>query len=133
MFYKFFRNWFPVLIWAIIIFWLSSIPNLESGLKEDFILRKIAHILEYAILTFLLFRALRPEVDEFKPGKKELRAFSKALIWAVVFAFLYSLSDEYHQTFVFGREGTLKDVAIDSIGILVTAGIWYIKNRKIKH
>lgn len=125
---NFLKNWIPVLVWAGIIFILSSIPNLESGLKQDFILRKIAHILEYAILTFLLYRALRPEADQFKPGKKEKRAFAKALILAIIIAFLYALSDEYHQTFVFGREGKLGDVGIDSIGILLVGLVWYYKN-----
>jgi len=116
----FFRRWLPVLLWAGVIFFLSSIPNLESGLEQDFTLRKVAHILEYAILTFLLFRAF-----SFKSNK--------LIILSVIIAFLYALSDEYHQSFVFGREGTLRDVAIDSIGILIMTGIWYIKNRRIKY
>ena len=115
---KFLKNWLPVLIWAGFIFWLSSLPNLESGLEQDFALRKIAHILEYAILTFLLIRAI------FALGWK------KAVIYSVIFAFFYALTDEYHQTFIFGREGSLKDVGIDTIGILIIGLIWYIKNRK---
>lgn len=114
---KFFKFWFPVLIWAGFIFWLSSIPNLKSGLEQDFILRKIAHILEYAILTFLFLRALA----------KENLSIRKIVISSIVFSLFYALIDEYHQTFVFGREGSLKDAGIDSIGILITTGIWYIK------
>ncbi len=117
---KFIIFWVPVLIWVGFIFWLSSIPDLKSGMEEDFILRKIAHILEYAILTFLLFRAL----------VKEKISFVKTLILAVIIAFLYSISDEYHQTFVQGRQGSFKDIGIDSVGILLSAGLWYIKNRK---
>lgn len=128
MFNKFLKYWIPVLIWAGFIFWLSSIPNLKSGLEQDLILRKIAHILEYAILTFLLYRAFRPEADQFKPGKQEKRAFIKALMLAIIIAFLYALSDEYHQTFVFGREGKLGDVGIDSVGILLMSLVWYYKN-----
>lgn len=117
---KFLKFWFPVLIWAGIIFCLSSIPDLKSGVEQDFILRKITHILEYAILTFLLFRAL----------VKEKISFIKTLILAVIITFLYSVSDEYHQTFVLGRQGSLKDIGIDSIGILLMAWLWYYKNRK---
>ena len=117
---KFFKFWFPVLIWAGFIFWLSSIPNLKSGLEQDFILRKIAHILEYAILTFLFLRGIsaygRPAVG-----------WGKIVISSAIFSLFYALTDEYHQTFIFGREGNLKDAGIDSIGILITAGIWYIK------
>jgi VanZ family protein len=115
---KFFKFWFPVLIWAGFIFWLSSIPNLKSGLEQDFILRKIAHILEYAILTFLFLRALT----------KENLSIGKIVISSIVFSLFYALTDEYHQTFIFGREGSLGDVGINSIGILITAGIWYIKS-----
>jgi VanZ family protein len=116
---KFLKFWLPVLIWAGIIFWLSSIPDLESGLKEDFLLRKIAHILEYAILTFLLFRAIAQEKINFV----------KTLILGIIIAFFYSVSDEYHQTFIQGRQGSLKDIGIDGIGILITGLVWYIKNK----
>jgi VanZ family protein len=116
---KFLKFWLPVLVWAGIIFWLSSIPDLESGLEQDFILRKIAHILEYAILTFLLLRAFT---------KKRL-SIKKIAIYSIIFCIFYSLTDEYHQTFVFGRQGTLKDVGIDSIGILIMSLMWYIKNK----
>lgn len=116
---KFFKYWLPVLIWAGFIFYLSSIPDLKSGLDQDFILRKIAHILEFAILTFLFLRILA----------KEDLSNKNIIIYSIVFSFLYALSDEYHQTFVLGREGSLKDVGIDSIGILLMGLIWYIKNK----
>ncbi len=119
---KFLKFWLPVIIWTGIIFILSAIPNLKSGLEQDFIFRKIAHILEYAILTFLLFRAFRAGGTKTK----------KAIILSIIITFLYALSDEYHQTFIFGREGRLEDVGIDSIGILITSLIWYYKNVKLK-
>ena len=119
---KFLKFWLPVLIWAGFIFWFSSIPDLKSGIEQDLILRKIAHILEYAILCFLLIRAL----------VKEKISFVKTLILAVIIAFLYSISDEYHQTFVQGRQGSLKDIGIDSIGIFLMAILWYYKVKRNK-
>ena len=119
---KFLKNWLPVIVYAGFIFWLSSLPNLESGLEQDLVLRKIAHILEYAILTFLLLRAF------FSTGNQSKT--NKTLALAIIVAFLYALTDEYHQTFIFGRQGKLGDVGIDTIGILITSLIWYIKNRK---
>jgi VanZ family protein len=93
--------WLPILLWAGLIFTLSSIPSLHSGLGTwDLILRKCAHVTEYAILAFLLRRAV-------------------ATPWAAAAAFLYACSDEYHQSFVVGREGRPRDVAIDSIGIVI--------------
>lgn len=122
---KFFKFWLPVIVWTGVIFVLSSIPDLESGLKQDFILRKIAHILEYAILTFLLLRAFSAH------GGLQQKS-GQLLIFSIIFALFYALTDEYHQTFVIGRQGTLKDVGIDSIGILIMGLVWYIKNRKTK-
>ena len=125
---KFLKFWLPVLVWAGIIFWLSSIPDLESGLEQDFILRKIAHILEYAILTFLLLRVFSTQGPMTRDSCRS-GLTSKILMLAIIFALFYALTDEYHQTFVFGRQGTLKDVGIDSIGILIMGLIWYIKNK----
>jgi VanZ family protein len=119
---KFFKYWLPALVWAGVIFWLSSVPDLESGLEQDFILRKIAHILEYAILTFLFLRALA----------KENLSIGKIVISSIVFSLFYALTDEYHQAFVFGRESSLKDVGIDSVGIILTSILWYTKHRKLK-
>ena len=116
---SFFKYWFPILIWAGFIFYLSSIPDLKSELEQDFILRKIAHILEYAILSFLLLRAIGIQSD-----------IKKTALLSIIISILYAVSDEYHQSFVLGRKGSLKDIGIDSIGILITTGIWYIKSKK---
>jgi VanZ family protein len=94
--------WLPVVLWAAVIFALSSVPSLDSGLGVwDLILRKLAHTGEYALLAALLFRALaRPWL-----------AFLAALA--------YAASDELHQHFVRGRAGTPRDVAIDAAGALI--------------
>ncbi|MBA7689010.1 hypothetical protein ES703_97502 [subsurface metagenome] len=119
---KFIVFWLPVLVWAGFIFWLSSIPDLKTDLEQDFLLRKIAHILEYAILCFLLIRAL----------VKEKLSNKKIAIYSIIFAIFYALSDEYHQTFIQGRQGSFKDIGINSVGILLMAWLWYYKSRRIK-
>jgi len=116
---KFLKFWLPVLIWAGIIFFFSSIPDLKSGLEQDFLLRKIAHILEFAILSFLLIRALN----------KEKLSIKRIAIYSFIFAIFYALTDEYHQSFVWGRQGSLRDVGIDGIGIFLMAILWYYKNK----
>jgi VanZ family protein len=40
-------------------------------------------------------------------------------LWAILLTILYAVSDEYHQTFVPGRNGQLADVLIDSLGGLI--------------
>ena len=54
--------WLPVVGWAAVIFTLSSIPSLSTGLGTwDTVLRKGAHLTEYAVLGALLYRALGRE------------------------------------------------------------------------
>jgi VanZ family protein len=93
--------WLPIVVWAALIFALSSIPSLGTGLGTwDTILRKCAHVTEYAVLAFLLRRALSTP-------------------WAFAAAVGYAVTDEFHQTFVRGRHGAPRDVLIDSIGIVI--------------
>jgi len=112
-------NWFLVFIWAGIIFFLSHQPGLKSNLPSeyDFILRKLAHISEYAILTFLLIKAF----SQHQLSKKRILFFS------VFLAVLYAFSDEYHQSFISQRTGVFRDVVIDSSGIFL---VW-LKNIKM--
>ncbi len=119
---KKFLNWLFVVLWMLVIFYFSSLPELSSDLPSawDFILRKIAHAAEYAILTFLLLRAFFAHQIPIK----------KALVLAALLAVLYAISDEYHQSFVFGREAAVRDVLIDSIGILgVALYKWGARNK----
>ncbi|MDD5129804.1 MAG: VanZ family protein [Candidatus Omnitrophica bacterium] len=102
------KLWLPVIIWAGIIFLFSSIPNLKTDLEYDFFLRKVAHITEYFIFTFLLFRAF---AGSFRMG-------GVSFICPAVFSFLYVISDEIHQYFVPGRHCSFADILIDSTGII---------------
>ncbi len=103
------------------IFYLSNQPDLKSSFPGgiDFVLRKAAHITEFAILTLLVWHA---SVESMKAENRKRKKF---IVLAFLFAFFYAISDEYHQTFIFGRVGSPKDVAIDSIGIvLMSLGIY---------
>jgi VanZ family protein len=104
--------WLPVVAWAAVIFALSSIPNLATGLGTwDLVLRKLAHATEYGILVALLLRALD------RPGR------------AALLAIVYAVSDELHQHFVSGRHAAPLDVAIDAAGVLVGIAI-YLRTRQ---
>lgn len=109
-----------LILWCFLIFFFSSIPNLSSGLPQDFLLRKISHIGEFSILTFLLWLV----VKEKKGGK--------TLTFLVVsfFAIDYAIFDEIHQLFVVGRSGNIFDVGVDGVGILVTVLVlWLLQNK----
>jgi VanZ family protein len=94
-------TWLLVVVWAAFIFAVSSIPSLGTGLEAwDLVLRKLAHVTEYAVLGFLLARVV-------------------ALVPAFALGVLYAITDELHQTFVAGREGAPRDVAIDAAGVAI--------------
>jgi VanZ family protein len=95
-----FTLWAAVVLWAGVIFALSSIPSLSTGLGVwDEVLRKGAHAIEYAILGILLFRALERELPAFLLGVA------------------YAITDEVHQHFVQGRHASPLDVAFDAAGV----------------
>ena len=97
----------PVLIWAAVIFTFSSIPSLSTHLGTwDLVLRKAAHMTEYAILAALLRRA------------------TGSSVWAFGLAVAYAATDEFHQTFVRGRHGSPIDVGIDAIGVAIGLMAW---------
>ena len=106
------RYWLPPVLWMGVIFIVSAQPTLPHypDTLLDFVLKKAAHTIEYGILTFLLWRAL-------SRGRGALSR--PALVIAFVVSVFYAASDEYHQTFVPGRNGTLVDVGIDAVGALV--------------
>jgi VanZ family protein len=96
------RLWLPVLAWAAVIFAFSSIPSLGTGLGVwDTILRKGAHMTEYAILGLLLLRAIGREVPALAVGVA------------------YAITDEFHQHFVGGRHASPFDVLIDAAGVAI--------------
>ena len=104
---SFARLWLPIVAWATLIFALSSVPDLGTGLGGwDLVLRKIAHAAEFAVLGALLLRALDRAAVAFALGA------------------LYAVSDELHQVFVPGRMGSPLDVAIDAVGVACGVLLW---------
>jgi VanZ family protein len=124
--------WLPVIIWMFVIFSASGdrksadrssriiaplvrwiYPDISAETLDVIVLlvRKCAHLAEYAVLALLFWRAVR------KPVKNDPRPWS----WppagmAILFVALYAASDEWHQSFVPSREGRISDVLIDTIG-----------------
>jgi VanZ family protein len=106
--------WVPVVLWASVIFALSSIPSLGTGLGTwDLVLRKLAHAAAFGILALLVLRATRA------PGV------------ALLLTFIYAVSDEIHQSFVRGRSGRPLDVLIDTVGAAAAIlGVMLIQRRQ---
>lgn len=143
-------NWIPVILWMIIIFMFSAQPasdsnHLSVGFTEAIIdalgkvlpinieistvnnivgklnhlIRKLAHFTVYMILGVLVSRALiRSKI-------------AKVFLISFLICALYAASDEFHQLFVPGRGGQLKDVLIDSGGAVFGIAVskaFYRKN-----
>jgi VanZ family protein len=145
---SFFFYWLPVVLWMMLIFTASGdsgsfqrssriigpvlrwfFPNVSAE-TEDFVVtgvRKCAHLTEYGILAFLVWRAYR------KPKWKDARPWSWAdagvALWAAVF---YATTDEFHQTFVPTREGCVRDVMIDSSGAVAGLIALWLLGRILK-
>jgi VanZ family protein len=93
-------RWLPVLGWMGIIFYLSHQPSDEIPQFGviDLLVKKGAHFGAYFILAWLARFAL---------GRWD---------WALLLTAVYAISDEYHQTFIPGRDGNVIDVVIDCLG-----------------
>ena len=89
-------------------------PSLTAE-SIDFWVRKIAHFTIYAALGGSLYHAARF-------GQWPRRRVGRL---AFLFCVLYSLSDEFHQWFVSGRSGQLRDIFIDAAG--AAAGILFLR------
>ncbi len=142
--------WFFILLWMGVIFLFSAQDSeassqLSSGILRRFILvflpdrlgqnvqfvqslsfliRKCAHMTEYAILAVLLLGQIRL----YGWLGKGLRQAALAII----IVFLYAATDEFHQLFISGRSGQFTDVLIDTCGGLI-GSLLFFAVVKIRH
>ncbi|MBK8575872.1 MAG: VanZ family protein [Elusimicrobia bacterium] len=114
--------WGPVVGWAGLIFYFSSIPDYRTGggaELPELMFRKFAHLFVYGVLAFFLARALS------RIGWQARRVLVVGLFLCV----LYAVSDEWHQSFVPGRFGKVRDVVLDSLGAALVLSL-YVRQRK---
>lgn len=127
------KYFIPAIMWMIFIFIMSHTNGNDSSNQSNFIaqiilrfinidlntltfvIRKIAHMCEYAILFLLIYYGLH---KTFK--------YQYYLLISLILTFLYACSDEFHQTFIPGRSGQFKDVLIDTIGMIIMFSIIYL-------
>lgn len=115
-------GWAPLLLWMGLIFVLSSQPD-RPHLAEpsiDRLLEPLGHTLEYGVLAHLWVRALRGEG----------LAPTHVLWTSLLLSWLYALSDEWHQSYVAGREADLVDLAFDTLGMGMALMGWTRSGRK---
>ena len=124
------------LLWMVVIFMLShqpaSVSSGQSGVFVEqlhyiapsidqqlltFLVRKGAHIFAYFVLGILMFNALwRVDLSNFR--------FNRPAMLSIIVCALYATSDEFHQLFISGRSGEIRDIIIDSCA--ATVGVFII-------
>ena len=91
--------------------------------RVQLVVRKIAHLVEYAILSMLICRALAKRLAKPLP----LRSLGQGVLLSIV----YAAFDEWHQSWTEERFGSPIDVGIDSVGaILGTAFFAWLSSCK---
>jgi VanZ family protein len=109
------------LVWMALIFAVSGTPadRIPKVGAWDQLVKKGGHMLAYALLTILWLRPLTARLPT-----------RTAAFLACSIALLYAVSDEYHQTFVPGRNGNGVDVMIDGVGVLGALLGWHWARRQ---
>jgi VanZ family protein len=141
---RFLRYWLPLLIWLGVIFfgstdfmsaehtsrfivpflrWFKPDFSADTLASIHFVVRKGAHLSEYAILALLLLRASICMINI-----KRSMSILYAYVW--IACFLVAITDEIHQTFVVSRGASGGDVMIDTIGAVLGLLVGAVFERK---
>jgi len=117
----FIKYWLPVILYASFIYYLSSLPNpLQELVPRSLFFyfdfqHFIYHVIEYLILSLLLYRALK--ITSKSPQTL-----------AILITILYAITDEVHQYFVSGRVSSSFDILFDAFGAITMQCIINIYN-----
>lgn len=106
------RAWAPPLLWAAVLFSISSQPRLPGGLGGG--LDKVAHFGAFAVLGLLLARAAL--------------SYRLPIGWPIALGLIYGATDEIHQAFVPGRYPDPADWLADALGVAVAC--FYLYRRR---
>ena len=128
-------NLIIIIIWLIVIFIMSSFNASISSKQSGFIVNIISKILNINNINLLsiIIRKLAHFTEYFILGiivANFIKNIHKKPYYAIIFCILYAISDEIHQIFVSGRAFQIKDILIDSLGIL--CGTYLIHKISIK-
>jgi VanZ family protein len=120
---SFVRYQLPAIVWALVIFGLSSIPQRDFPSINITGLDKVAHIILYGALFLFLYNALRHQTTF-----PFLSRYHKLI--SLFLAALYGASDELHQLAVPGRSCDIFDWVADAAGaLLCLAALWLYERR----
>lgn len=114
-FAKYFTRIAPVVLWASVIFMVSSLPDF-GGPDSIFrlVLSYVVHFSEFAILSVVIYYALTGRLTSRE--KSPIDDDRIMIPW--ILASVYAVTDEIHQAFVPGRHSTVVDFFVDMLGVL---------------
>jgi VanZ family protein len=120
-----FLNWLPVVMCMGLIAYLSSQPRLPQPISASTtrgeLTRQTIHMIEYAALTILTWRALAGGDRKGRDGETRGKAHRpphilNVVIVSLAIVLIYAMLDEWHQHFIPNRDSSLADVAADGAG-----------------
>ena len=113
------RYWLPVISYAGLIFYLSSLPHPEETMPVflEAVGDKGLHMIEYGLFGLLSYRAFRYAAGPW--------ATRYALPLAIGVSVLYGFTDELHQAFVPEREAEVWDLLADAAGASLVTWAWH--------
>jgi VanZ family protein len=107
-----------------IVLWFKPHTREYTLIKINYIVRKLAHFTEYAVLAALLFRAFRADSGVRWRWRWAAYSFNIAFGWALL--------DEFHQTFTHTRGGSFYDSLLDTTGALFMLTVIALFNSRKK-
>ncbi|UCE18016.1 MAG: VanZ family protein [Gemmatimonadota bacterium] len=114
------RYW-PVVLWALLIFGISSVPHLSTPAPTFRIIDKIFHCIEFGIFGYLLVSAIAATKTSLSPRRIAL---------AFIIGTLYGFFDEMYQSIIPGRAADPYDAAADALGVLTAIILWIALHRR---
>lgn len=114
----------PFLLFAALIFTISSIPNLRQPQLKFLAVDKIAHFIEYALFAFLTFRS-------FTHLSSKL-SVNQSLTISLIFLGFFAMLDEFYQRYIPGRFFDIYDILTDILGASLVLFILSKRLRNIK-
>jgi len=130
---SFLKYWLPLFIWLGVIFvgstevmsaeqtsrfvvpflrWLKPDISIETVVFIHFLIRKLGHLTEYAILAMLFWRGVYR-------GMNLRMKISILFLLAWLAAAIFAVTDEFHQSFVPSRTASPIDMMIDICGAMI--------------
>lgn len=106
------RYWSPVLFLLSLIFYCSSLTPDQIPHWDIPYLDKFEHFFVYAALGFAFGRAFTYPIRLVD----DRRLYLRAMIFSGLACLIWGILDEFHQSFVPGRDVELADVAADTLG-----------------